>query len=67
MILHADSEDSDHTERMPRLISVFAKRTCHCVGFVMHRLIYNLGESRLRARCGVLVASVRGFFFCILN
>ena len=38
--LHADSEDSDQTGRMPRLISVFAGRTCHFVGFVMRRLIY---------------------------
>ena len=27
--LHADSEDSDQTGRMPRLIWVFARRTCH--------------------------------------
>ena len=27
--LHADSEDSDQTGRMPRLIWVFAWRTCH--------------------------------------
>ena len=37
--LHADSEGSDHTGRMPRLIWVFAGRTCHLVGFVMRRLI----------------------------
>ena len=37
--LHLDSEDSDQTGRMPRLIWVFAGRTCHCVGFVMSRLI----------------------------
>ena len=36
--LHADSEDSDQTGRMPRLIWVFAGRTCHLVGFVMRRL-----------------------------
>ena len=36
--LHADSKDSDQTERMPRLIWVFAGRTCHFVGFVMRRL-----------------------------
>ena len=35
--LHADSEDSDQTGRMPRLIWVFAGRTCHFVGFVMSR------------------------------
>ena len=37
--LHADSEDSDRTGRMPRLIWVFTGRTCHSVGFVMRRLI----------------------------
>ena len=39
--LHADSEDSDQTRWMPRLICVFAGRTCHFVGFVMRRLIYS--------------------------
>ena len=38
--LHADSEDSDQTGRMTRLIRVFAGRTCRFVGFVMRRLIY---------------------------
>ena len=33
--LHADSEDSDQTGRMPKLIWVFARRTGHFVGFVM--------------------------------
>ena len=36
--LHAGSEDSDHTGRMPRLIWVFAGSTCYFVGFVMRRL-----------------------------
>ena len=36
--LHADSEDSYQSGRMPRLIWVFAGRTCHFVGFVMIRL-----------------------------
>ena len=31
----AHSEDFDQTRRMPRLISVFAERTCYFVGFVM--------------------------------
>ena len=35
----AHSEDSDQTVRMPRLIWVFAGRTCHFVGFVMRWLI----------------------------
>ena len=38
--LHADSEDTDQTGRMPRLIWVFAGRTCHFVGFVMRRIKY---------------------------
>ena len=33
--LHVYSKDSDQTERMPRLIWVFAGHTCHFVGFVM--------------------------------
>ena len=38
--LHADSEDSDQTGRMPRLIRVFAGHTCHFVGFVKRQLIF---------------------------
>ena len=38
--LHADSEDSDQTGRMPGLICVFAGGTCRFVGFVMRRLIW---------------------------
>ena len=38
--LHADSEDSDQTGRMPRLIWVVAVRACLFVDFVMRRLIY---------------------------
>ena len=34
------SEDSDQTGRIPRLIWVFAGRTCPFVGFVMRWLIY---------------------------
>ena len=33
----AHSEDSDQTGRIPRLIWVFAGRTCHFVGFVTMR------------------------------
>ena len=39
MFLHADSEDSDQTGRMHRLISVFAGRNGHFIGFVMWRLM----------------------------
>ena len=41
--LHADSEKSVQTGRMPMLIRVFAGRTCHFVGFVMRRLIFYEG------------------------
>ena len=34
----AHSEDSDQTGRMPRLIWVFAGRTCHFAGFVVWQL-----------------------------
>ena len=47
--LHADSEDSDQTGRMPRLIWVFAGRTCHFVGFVMRRLICSPGSDYQRS------------------
>ena len=40
--LHADSDDSDQTGRMPRLIWVFVGRTCHFVGFVTRRLIFQI-------------------------
>ena len=42
MFLHADSEDSDQSGQMPRLIWVFAVRTCHSVGFVVLRFNYIL-------------------------
>ena len=38
---YADSEDSEQTGRMPRLIWVFAGRTGHFVGFVVLRLIWD--------------------------
>ena len=41
MFLHTDSEDSDQTGRMPRLILVFAGRIGHFVGFVKPRLKFN--------------------------
>ena len=37
---NADSEDSDQTGQMPRLIWVFARMICHFIGFVMRRLNY---------------------------
>ena len=39
-IHYADSEDSDQTVRMPRLIWVLAGRTCQLFGFVMLWLKY---------------------------
>ena len=38
-IYWAHSGDSDQTGQMPRLIWVFAGRTCHFFGFVLQRLI----------------------------
>ena len=38
LFVHGDSEDSDQTGRMPRLIGVCAGRTYHIVGFVVTRL-----------------------------
>ena len=47
--LHADSADSDQTGRMPRLIWVFAGRTCHFVGFLMRWLIsYSILVNKMR-------------------
>ena len=40
ILLIVDSEDSDQTGWIPRLIWVFAGCTEHLVGFVMRRLIY---------------------------
>ena len=46
--LRADSEDSDQTGRMPRLIRVFAGRTNHFVGFVMRLKCIEGGEEGFR-------------------
>ena len=46
--LHADSEDSDQSGQMPRLIWVFAGWTGHFVGFVMLWLNY-VANLNLRA------------------
>ena len=40
------SKDSDQTGQMPRLIWVFAGRTCRFVGFVMCWLIYVLNNNQ---------------------
>ena len=42
VLLHVNSEDSDQTGRMHRLIWVFAGCTGHYVGFVMRWFIYNI-------------------------
>ena len=53
MFLHAESEDSDQTGRMPRLICVFAGHNGHFVGFVIRRLMYTLQLSRLASRASL--------------
>ena len=46
MFLHADSEDSDQTVRMSRLIGVFAGCRGLFVGFVERWLIYILRKKK---------------------
>ena len=43
-LLHADSEDSDQTGRMLRLIWALSWRTCHFVGFVMRQLSFSCSK-----------------------
>ena len=43
--LHAESEDSDQTGQMLRLIWVFAGRSCHFVGFCQILLLRPCSES----------------------
>ena len=50
MFLHAESEDSDQTGWMPRLILVFAGRTGHFVGFVMRWFIFKCLVEMKRGR-----------------
>ena len=58
--LHVDSDDSDQTGRIPRLIWVFAGRTAIFVGFVMTRLILFscIPDKAFRDFCLVLGISV---------
>ena len=53
MFLHADSEDSDQTGRMYRLICVFAERNGQFVGFDMRRLMYAMQLNRLASRASL--------------
>ena len=55
----AHSEDSDQTGRMPRLIWVFAGRTCNFVGFVMRRLIL-LSTRNMKWARGSTVSCAKG-------
>ena len=45
--LHADSEDSDQTGWLPRLIWIFTGHTRHFVGFVMRWLIETLKNTTI--------------------
>ena len=60
--IDADSEASDQTGQMPRLIRVYAERTCHFVGFVMRRLNFILNfpysPQELMLWVGILIAYV---------
>ena len=53
--LHADSEDSNQTGRTPRLVWVFAGRTCHFVGLVVRW--HNSGSSSCSLRSHNLIMS----------
>ena len=53
MFFHADSEDSDQSGRMSRLICVFAERNGHFVGFVMRRLMFTLQLCSLASRASL--------------
>ena len=46
--LHADSEDSGQNGQIPRLIWVFAGRTCHFVGFVTRRLKWGYAINQIK-------------------
>ena len=54
MFLHADSEDSHQTGRMPRLICFFTGRNGHFAGFVLRRLMFTLQLSRLASRASLI-------------
>ena len=56
MFLHVDSEDSDQTGRMHRLICVFAERNGQFVGLDMGRLMYALQLNRCLASTASLTA-----------
>ena len=64
--LHADSEDSDQTGRMPRLTWVFAVRTCHFAGFVMRQHIFLLKLAGNRACSKLTVAGLVQFSFSMI-
>ena len=49
--LHAHSEDSDQTGRMPKLIWVFAGRTCHFCWFCYEAALIILCHRRLHYCC----------------
>ena len=73
----AHSKDSDQTGQMPRLIWVFAWRTCHFVGFVMRRLIFDFTltadlicqQTCLRScACGLIMVSLRhSLLYCFIE
>ena len=47
MFLNANSEESEHTGQIPRLIRVFAGRKSHFVRFVMRRLMFSCTTIKL--------------------
>ena len=65
-ILHVDYEDSDQTGWMPRLICIFAGRTCHFVGFAMRRLISSsLHQKQIETRYQQMKSDITLWCTCI--
>ena len=68
--LHADSEDSDQTGRMPRLIFVFAGRTLSllvlsCCGSFDHELIHSHEKNQIQIRWRRTRHLVRVYIVCL--
>ena len=57
MFLHADSEDSDQTGQMSRLIWVLAGRKGHFIGSVMTRLIFYYNSNKTWGSAGAWLHS----------
>ena len=64
--LHAGSVNSDQTGRMPRLVWVFAGRSCQFVGFIMRWLIYG-PRPKAFPSCLMLLTIQRRWLYSLLR